>query len=195
MEQKDLTKIEELFQQLLAAEQKPEASVEGEEVSPEQPLTPIGELNELVKQLILDNANLEEKRLIAVADVQNTVRRFQNETVAIKKYGGEKLAAEIIGPIDTFRKVLATSPDDPQIKNYLIGFDMIINQIDQGLNQAGVTMIPTKVGDDFSAEIHHAIEEVTTDSVAPGKICAIISNGYKLHDRVIKHTIVKVAKA
>ncbi|KAJ3616081.1 hypothetical protein Zmor_012070 [Zophobas morio] len=192
MDKKDMDRISELLNSMKAAEvPTQEETPEGQE----QPLTPIGELEMLIQKLAGEVDILEEKRLIAVADSQNTVRRFQNEATLIKKYGGEKLAAEIIGPIDTFRKVLATSPEDPQIKNYLIGFEMIINQIDQGLGQAGVAMIPTKIGDDFSPELHNAIEEVQTDSVAPGKICAIISNGYKLHDRVIKHATVKVAKA
>jgi molecular chaperone GrpE len=156
---------------------------------------PIVELEQMVDQLVSEVNALEEKRLMAVADSHDTVRRFQNESQQIKKYGGERLASEIIGPIDTFRKVLETSPDDPQIKNYLIGFEMIVNQIDQALNNSGVQIIQTKIGDDFSPILHNAIEEVATDKVAPGKICAIVSNGYKLHDRVIKHTVVKVAKA
>jgi molecular chaperone GrpE len=197
MEKIDAKKLQKLFHAIkkeLGVDEKAKAPTDAAQTpdgsnGPEQAKNasdqkhqpPIVELEQMVDQL--------------VADSHDTVRRFQNESQQIKKYGGERLASEIIGPIDTFRKVLETSPDDPQIKNYLIGFEMIVNQIDQALNNSGVQIIQTKIGDDFSPILHNAIEEVATDKVAPGKICAIVSNGYKLHDRVIKHTVVKVAKA
>ncbi|ALD66222.1 nucleotide exchange factor GrpE [Spiroplasma cantharicola] len=139
-------------------------------------------------------AKLEEARLIAVADNQNTVRRFQNESALVRKYGGEKLASELIPAIDMFRGVLKSTPDNPEIKNYLMGFEMIINQIDQALTNAGVTMVVVKPGDDFNPEVHSAIEQVKSEEFKSGKIAIVVSNGYKLHDRVIKHAAVKVAE-
>ncbi|WP_339029411.1 nucleotide exchange factor GrpE [Spiroplasma endosymbiont of Cantharis nigra] len=139
-------------------------------------------------------AKLEEARLIAVADNQNTVRRFQNESVLVRKYGGEKLASELIPAIDMFRGVLKSTPDNAEIKNYLMGFEMIINQIDQALTNAGVAMVVVKPGDDFNPELHSAIEQVKSEEFKSGKIAIVVSNGYKLHDRVIKHAAVKVAE-
>ncbi|WP_342258447.1 nucleotide exchange factor GrpE [Spiroplasma endosymbiont of Dioctria linearis] len=139
-------------------------------------------------------AKLEEARLIAVADNQNTVRRFQNESVLVRKYGGEKLASELIPAIDMFRGVLNSTPDNAEIKNYLMGFEMIINQIDQALTNAGVAMVVVKPGDDFNPELHSAIEQVKSEEFKSGKIAIVVSNGYKLHDRVIKHAAVKVAE-
>ncbi|WP_342275072.1 nucleotide exchange factor GrpE [Spiroplasma endosymbiont of Cantharis lateralis] len=139
-------------------------------------------------------AKLEEAKLIAVADNQNTVRRFQNESVLVRKYGGEKLASELIPAIDMFRGVLKSTPDNAEIKNYLMGFEMIINQIDQALTNAGVAMVVVKPGDDFNPELHSAIEQVKSEEFKSGKIAIVVSNGYKLHDRVIKHAAVKVAE-
>ncbi|AUB31423.1 nucleotide exchange factor GrpE [Spiroplasma floricola] len=144
-------------------------------------------LNEEIEQL-------KEAKLIAIADNQNTVRRFQNESILVRKYGGEKLASELIPAIDMFRGVLKSTPDNPEIKNYLMGFEMIINQIDQGLTNAGVSMINVKSGDDFNPELHSAIEQIKSEEFETGKIVTVVSNGYKLHDRVIKHAAVKVAE-
>src|SRR5699024_5370813 len=148
---KDEKIFEGLFSEVkkqLNIEEKPENETQ-ENTDDKKVLLPIEEIELEFKSLQNKVNELEEKRLIAVAETQDTVRRFKNESQNVKKYGGEKLASEIIGPIDTFRKVLQTSPDDPQIKNYLIGFEMVINQIDQALNNAGVQMINTKIGDDF----------------------------------------------
>lgn len=193
MEEKQMNNIKEMFESL--KDELVKSLPEGTE--PEIVIADGSPLNGLmlaVEELAKENESLKEQKLMAVADNQNTVRRFQTESMNIKKYGGEKIASEILPAIDTFRKVLQSTPDNTEIKNYLMGFEMIINQMDQGLANAGVTLIQTKVGDDFSAEEHSAVEEVETEAVASGKISSVISNGYKLHDRVIKHAIVKVAK-
>lgn len=186
---KDIKEIEALFEQVKKDLNTPEKTNEEEAT-----ISPIQELETAVNELYAEIANLEEGKLMAVADSQNTVRRFQNEAINIRKYGGEKLASNILPVIETFKTVLKTSPDIPEVKNYLIGFEMIVNQIDNALAESGVTMIQTKIGDDFSPELHTAIEQVETEAVESGKISAVISNGYKLHDRVIKHASVKVAK-
>ncbi|AKX34396.1 molecular chaperone GrpE (heat shock protein) [Spiroplasma litorale] len=157
-------------------------------------LSDIEKLELFLVELIEKNQKLEEEKLMAVADNQNTVKRFQNEYVLVKKYAGEKLAANILPAIDMFRSVLKTSPDNPEIKNYLMGFEMIINQIDQALTNSGISIIAVKEGDDFDPEIHSAIEQIETDKYSSGKVTNVISNGYKMYDRVIKHANVKVAK-
>ncbi|ASP28505.1 molecular chaperone GrpE (heat shock protein) [Spiroplasma corruscae] len=165
-----------------------------EENQNNQELSDIEKLELSFVELIEKNQKLEEDKLMAIADNQNTVKRFQNEYLVIKKYGGEKLASNILPAIDMFRSVISSSPENPEIKNYLMGFEMIINQIDQALSNSGVSIIEVKEGDDFNPEIHSAIEQIETDKYSSGKITNVISNGYKLHDRVIKHANVKVAK-
>lgn len=178
----------------LFAKVKQELNLVETDAEQEKPLHPLETLELEFISLLEQNAKLEEARLIAVADNQNTVKRFQNEAVQVRKYGGEKLASEMLPAVDMFRTVFASLEDKPEIKNYLMGFEMIVNQIDQALANSGVTLITTKVGDDLNPELHNAIEQVETKDVPSGKIVAIVSNGYKLFDRVIKHVVVKVAK-
>ncbi|QBQ07552.1 molecular chaperone GrpE (heat shock protein) [Spiroplasma gladiatoris] len=162
--------------------------------SEEKQLTDIELLELEFVNLVEKNEELQEAKLMAIADNQNTVRRYQNESAAVKKYGGEKLASELLPAIDMFRSVLKTSPDNPEVKNYLMGFEMIMNQIDHALTNAGLNMIVTKIGDDLDPSLHNAIDQIEAENVKTGQIAMIVSNGYKLHDRVIKHAVVKVAK-
>ncbi|QEH61687.1 molecular chaperone GrpE [Spiroplasma chinense] len=175
-------------------EVKKELNVEPRKEDDTSELKPVEKLELEFANLVDQVSKLEEARLIAVADNQNTVKRFQNESMLVRKYGGERLATDLIPAIDMFRGVLKNGSENPEIKNYLMGFEMIINQIDQALANSGVNMIVTKIGDDLNPEIHNAIEQVDSEEFGTGKIVSIISNGYKLHDRVIKHAAVKVAK-
>ncbi|AKU80042.1 nucleotide exchange factor GrpE [Spiroplasma turonicum] len=164
------------------------------ELKEEKEISDIEKLEYWIVDLVEKNQKLEEEKLMAVADSQNTVKRFQNEYLNIKKYAGEKLASNILPAIDMFRSVLNSSPENPEIKNYLMGFEMIVSQIDQALSNSGISRIDVKEGDDFDPELHSAIEQIETEKFSSGKITNVISNGYKLHDRVIKHANVKVAK-
>ncbi|AHI53701.1 molecular chaperone GrpE (heat shock protein) [Spiroplasma sabaudiense Ar-1343] len=154
----------------------------------------IEQLENYLDELIFENSRLKEEKLLAIAENQNIVRRYQQESINVKKYGGQKLAEGIIPAIDLFRGVLNQPNDNPEIKNYLIGFEFIIKQIDEALTNAGIQIIQTKVGDKFDHNIHEANEQVETEAVASGLIAQVIQNGYKLHDRVIKYALVKVAK-
>ncbi|QHX35867.1 molecular chaperone GrpE (heat shock protein) [Spiroplasma sp. TIUS-1] len=137
---------------------------------------------------------LEEKILMMKADEQNAVRLFKSELASAKKYGAAGLARELIPVIDMLKAVVAAPTNSPEVQNYLLGFKMLIVQIEQALEANNITLINTKVGDDFDMYLHQAIETVDTDKVASGKIVEVVANGYKLHDRVIKHANVRVAK-
>ncbi|WP_339021535.1 nucleotide exchange factor GrpE [Spiroplasma endosymbiont of Atherix ibis] len=199
MEKEKQKEILNLFESVkkelkVKSKQTKESKENKKEEEEEEELSAIEKLELEFVALNEEIARLKEAKLIAIADNQNTVRRFQNESILVRKYGGEKLASELIPAIDMFRGVLKSTPDNPEIKNYLMGFEMIINQIDQGLTNAGVSMIDVKPGDDFNPELHSAIEQIKSDEFETGKIVIIVSNGYKLHDRVIKHVAVKVAE-
>lgn len=137
---------------------------------------------------------LEEKILMMKADEQNAARLFKSELSSSKKYGAAGLARELIPVIDMLKAVVAAPSTSPEVQNYLMGFKMLIAQIEQALEANNIVLINTKVGDDFDMYLHQAIETVETDKVASGKIVEVVANGYKLHDRVIKHANVRVAK-
>lgn len=147
-------------------------------------------INDLTAKIL----QLEEANLQNIAKIQTMARRHFEEEKQIRKYGGSKLAEEILKPIDLFKKVLNSPISSEEVKNYLIGFNMIVTQLDQALEENGITIIPVKIGDKFDHNLHNANEAVESETFKANEIVEIISNGYKIYDRVIIHAIVKVAK-
>ncbi|ATZ16405.1 molecular chaperone GrpE [Entomoplasma freundtii] len=147
-----------------------------------------------LKNLTNTVRQLQEENLENIAKIQTMARRHGEEEVQTRKYGGVKLAQDIIPALDLFKKILTMPVKNEEVKNYLMGFDMIAKQLDQVLANNGIHQIEVKVGDDFNPHLHEATEVIETENVPSGKIAVINSHGYKLHDRVIKHTSVKVAK-
>ncbi len=72
---------------------------------------------------------------------------------------------------------------------------MILNNFKTALEGEGVKEIKVEKGDEFDANLHHAIEEVETDEVEPGKIFQVKMKGYLLHEKLLRPATVTIAKA
>ena len=86
--------------------------------------------------------------------------------------------------------VLANEPDDPNLKNYLIGFQYIYKNLVSVLESEGVTEITPEIGGTFDP---HTMSAVDTVEGEDNKITKIYSKGYKLHDRLIRPAGVQVS--
>lgn len=71
---------------------------------------------------------------------------------------------------------------------------MIMAEFKKALESEGVTEIEAKIGDEFDANYHLAIEQVETDEVEPGQIVKVNLKGYLLNNRLLRPTTVIVAK-
>ncbi len=72
---------------------------------------------------------------------------------------------------------------------------MILNNFKITLDSEGVNEIKVSKGDEFNANLHHAIEEAETDEMESGKIYEIKMKGYKIHDKLLRPTTVIVSKS
>ncbi|AVP49211.1 nucleotide exchange factor GrpE [Williamsoniiplasma luminosum] len=152
------------------------------------------EIEALKTQLTMQKQEAEEENLKNIAKIQTMARRHHEEISSMRKYGGTKLAEDILRPIDLFKKVLNSPVSSDEIKNYFIGFEMVIKQMEHALEENGIQQIQVNIGDQFDPLIHNGNETVESEEFKTGQIVAVISNGYKLYERVIMHALVKVAK-
>lgn len=162
------------------------------EESPSQPLPPEkDELTSLQESL----KECQDKYLRVLAESENARKRMQKERQELTKYAVEGLLSEFLHPLDSFEKALlfAESMSD-EVKNWAIGFEMILNQFKQILSSHGVQEYHS-VGKPFDPHLHEAVEMVETTEYPPGIVVEEFVRGYKIDDRPIRHARVKVAKA
>jgi len=140
--------------------------------------------------------DLNEKILYQVADNRNMLNRREEIERKLRKYGARKLGELIVPDIDLFKKVLATSENNAseEVKNYLKGFEMIITKLDHSLAEAGIKEVKISIGDDFDSKIMEAVEQIESTTIQSSKVVETISNAYLIHDEVLLHGKVKVAK-
>ena len=82
--------------------------------------------------------------------------------------------------------------DNEVLRNFLIGFQMIDNQIHGVLEEEGVKKI--KVDGKFDPRYHNALEVDYDETKEEGEILAVLKDGYMYKDRVLVPTAVKVNK-
>ncbi|WP_434414364.1 nucleotide exchange factor GrpE [symbiont of Argiope bruennichi] len=130
-------------------------------------------------------------------DTQSFLEKQKKEWEEKKKYAAKSFVFSIIEPLEWFEQSLKSSNNpniSNEIRNWLKGFDIILNKFKNIILKEGVEEIKTQVGDLFDEKIHNAIETVSDKNFKPNTIVEIFQKGYKFHDIVIKHVQVKVAK-
>ena len=128
----------------------------------------------------------------AYADTQNLRKQLEKDHMSAMKYRAEGFVDELLPVLDSFFAVLKNEPTDPNLKNYLIGFQYIYRNLVAALENEGVTEISPKVGDKFSPDTMQAVETVESDG-EENVIVDVHVKGYKLHDRLIRPANVTVS--
>ena len=128
----------------------------------------------------------------AYADTQNLRKQLEKDHMSAMKYRAEGFVDELLPVLDSFFAVLKNEPTDPNLKNYLIGFQYIYRNLVAALENEGVTEISPKLGDKFSADTMQVVETVESEG-EENIIVDVHVKGYKLHDRLIRPANVTVS--
>ena len=152
----------------------------------------LNKLEEEKEKAKADAEHWKNEYFRAYADTQNLRKQLEKDHMSAMKYRAEGFVDELLPVLDSFFAVLKNEPTDPNLKNYLIGFQYIYRNLTAALENEGVTEIAPKVGDKFSPETMQAVETVESDG-EENVIVDVHVKGYKLHDRLIRPANVTVS--
>ena len=127
------------------------------------------------------------------ADMENLKKRLQNEHANAMKFMMQSFIEELLPVVDNFERSLAVVDPSDEIKNFLKGYEMIYNQLMEVLKSQGVEVIKTE-GEEFDPNFHQAVMTVKDDNFKTNMIVEELQKGYKLKDRVIRASLVKVSE-
>ena len=133
----------------------------------------------------------DAKYLRLMADFQNFKRRSERDKAAIYAYANEKLISEMIDVMDDFERALSHESDASS--SFVEGMFMIFKNFKGRLEKAGLAEIDA-LGCDFDPNMHNAVMTEPNSSYESGKICDVIQKGYRLNEKVIRPSMVKVAE-
>jgi len=136
-----------------------------------------------------DEEPIREKYLRLMADFQNYKKRVEKERSDVHAYANEKIVTDLLQVIDNFERALATEESD----GFKEGMAMIFDQMKDVLTHAGMAEIEA-FDTVFDPNLHNAVMMEDTDAVESGNVSEVLQKGYTLNGKVIRPSMVKVAK-
>ncbi|MBE5812294.1 MAG: nucleotide exchange factor GrpE [Clostridiales bacterium] len=127
-----------------------------------------------------------------MADFDNYRKRVVKEKDAQYSVILSEVITEFLPVIDNLEKSLETNADDEVSKAWKNGVELIYRQFTEVLNKLGAEEIKA-VGEQFDPNFHDAVMHVEDENVGDNVIVEELRKGYKLKDRIIRHSMVKVA--
>lgn len=133
----------------------------------------------------------KNRALRTQADLENVRRRAKAEKEEDAKYRVQPLAEELLPVMDNFERAMQTQPDNDSAQSFIDGMAMVYNQFRSALEQQGVEEIPAQ-GEYFDPTIHQAVMQADEEGFESNQIVEEMQKGYRLKDRVLRPSMVKV---
>jgi molecular chaperone GrpE len=126
------------------------------------------------------------------ADLANLRRRAQQEREEYIKRANEELIRDMLPVLDSFDRALASMPENLRQLTWIDGIILVERQLRMALLRHGVSAIEAQ-GQKFDPTQHEAVAHKATTEHADEMITAELQKGYRLHERVLRPSLVEVA--
>lgn len=147
--------------------------------------------DEEIQQLKQDVQENEEKYLRLYAEFENYKRRIQKENQTMKAYKAQDVLNDILPTIDNIERALQIEGENEQFQSLKKGVEMIHESLINALKENGLELIETE-GHQFDPNIHQAVVQDNNPDFESGEITQELQKGYKLKERVLRPSMVKV---
>jgi molecular chaperone GrpE len=149
-------------------------------------------------ELEAEIAALKDKVLYAQADTENVRRRLEKDKADAIAYASTGFARDMLSVADNLARAVAAIPaeareNDAAVKSIVTGVEMVAKELDSIFQRHGITRI-NALGEKVDPNRHQAMLEIPGGG-EPGTIVQEMQAGYMLRDRLLRPSLVGVAKA
>ena len=185
MSEKDIKNEEQEIEKEVKEEQTNEdiefVSEEGEDLKHLNPIQKIKEFKEKLKVCQKERQEYLNSWQRERADFQNFKKDEAERMIRTIGYAREQVILNLLPVLDSYNMAFANKEAWEKVdKNWRVGVEYIHQQILKVLEEYGVSVIETKIGDAFNPLLHQSIEIVeTTDKEKDHTIAVITQTGYQ----------------
>ena len=154
---------------------------------------------ELATQLAKEAADLKDRLLRTLAEMENLRRRTEREVADARTYGVTNFARDILAVADNMERALKALDDeirdkaDAGVKALLDGVELTERELIKAMEKHGVKKLEPQ-GQKFDPNLHQAMFEIPDESVPAGTVVQIMQPGYTIGERVLRPALVGVSK-
>ncbi len=149
--------------------------------------------------LAKEAADLKDRLLRTLAEMENLRRRTEKEIADARVYGISAFARDILAVADSMDRALKALDSeiranaDAGVKALLDGVELTERELLKVMEKHGIARIEPQ-GQKFDPNLHQAMFEVPDPSVSAGTVVQVVQPGYKIGERVLRPALVGIAK-
>jgi molecular chaperone GrpE len=138
---------------------------------------------EHIQRLEAEVAELKDKYLRALAELENVKKRELRERSELLKYQGDRLVADLLPVLDNLELALSHKDADPQ--QLKTGVEMIQKLFIDALGKWGIRAV-SAVGEQFDPSRFAAISKMPSAGAAAGTVIAEARKAYFYKDKLLR---------
>ena len=153
----------------------------------------------VIEKLNAENAELKDRVLRTLAEMENLRRRTEREVADARAYAVTAFARDMLTVADNLSRALESVPAeargsaDSSLKGLIEGVELTARDLQTALARHGVTKLEP-LGEKFDPNFHQAMYEVPDETQPAGAVSQVMQSGWKIGERVLRPALVGVSK-
>ena len=179
--------------EVAAGDREPEGA---EPESADSDLAPESAAERRIAELEAELASARDRQLRALAELENVRKRAERERSENQRYGGIRLARDLLSAHDSFERLFAAMDESfrQERKQFAEGVELIHREILGAFEKHDIRPFVPEKNDPFDPHLHQAMFKEPDDGVVPGQIVRVLESGFRLGDRLLRAARVSLAE-
>ncbi len=178
------------------------AAADGQAAAPEQTLesaeeavsADIAAMQDQLRELSNQVDAARDQYLRTLADFQNFRRRTEEQKGELVRFANRELVAQFLPILDNFERAMNSAAKSQNYEALMGGVSLTYRQLQEFLQKNGVNPIEA-LGAEFDPNLHEAVMRVEDGEHPENTVVEELQRGYTMHDRVVRPSMVKVARS
>ena len=147
-----------------------------------------------IAALEAERDEFRDRFMRALADAENARKRADKDRREAENYGGSRLARDMLPVYDALARALDAARSGAELAPQLTeGVELTLRELQNVFSRHGITVIAPSIGDRFDPQAHEAMFEAPVPGTAAGDIIQVMTDGFMLHDRLLRAAQVGVS--
>lgn len=136
-----------------------------------------------------------DRYMRTLAEAENSRKRSERARVEAERYGGSRLARDMLPVYDNMKRALDAITDEQRSGSAALieGIELTMRELVNVFGKHGIEVISPEVGDRFDPKMHEAMFEAPLPGTKAGDIIQVSTEGFMLHDRLLRAAQVGVS--
>jgi len=154
--------------------------------------SPAGDPDRKTEELASQLEKAKDRYLRLAADFDNLKKRARQEQLDTMRYAAAAVAERLLPVLDDADRALSHAPEGVD-ESWLKGVRLTFQQLEDIMASVGVERIRA-MGSPFDPKLHEAVGSEETSDQPEDTVVVELRPGYRMHDRVLRPALVKLAR-